>query len=131
MSNKPTDGVPIKSMPRFVQVDDWIFEVKTVRAIRVDEYGKPYTAIANLTVNGDNAYIDGLLTRENEKFNRKDYAAFHQFCQQMKVKQAHFDRFKNNKLSAERADIKPIKFEAKVEAKVEAVKQTTILKLVR
>jgi hypothetical protein len=72
-----------------------------------------------------------LLTRENEKFNRKDYAAFHQFCQQMKVKQAHFDRFKNNKLSAERADIKPIKFEAKVEAKVEAVKQTTILKLVR
>jgi hypothetical protein len=47
----------------------------------------------------------------------------------MQVKQAHFDRFKNNKLIAERVDIKPIKVEAKAEA--EAVKQATILKRVR
>lgn len=105
-------------MPRFVQVDDWIFEIKTVRAIRVDEYGKPYSAVANLTLNGGNAYIDGLLTRDNENFCRRDFLAFHKFCQQIKIKQAHFDRFKNGKLISERVDIKPMK-------------EKTILKLVR
>jgi hypothetical protein len=39
----------------------------------------------------------------------------------MKVKKAHFDRFKNSKLIAERVDIKPVK----------SFKQQTILKLVR
>lgn len=108
MSNKISNSAPIEAMPRFVQVDDWIFEIKSVRALRVDEYGKPYTAIANLTVNGDNAYIDGLLTRENEKFNRKDFIAFHTFCQQMQVKQAHFDRFKKGVLVTECVDVKPV-----------------------
>lgn len=50
-----------------------------MRALRVDEYGKPYSAIANLTVNGDNAYIDGLLTREDAKFSRKDFKPFINF----------------------------------------------------
>jgi hypothetical protein len=118
MDSKLTKSEPIKSMARFVQVDDWIFEVKTVRALRVDKYGKPYSAIASLTVNGDNAYIDGLLTRENEKFSRKDFQAFYKFCQKMEVKQANFDRFKNNELISECVDIQP-------------VKQKTILKLVR
>jgi len=108
MDNNISNSPPIESMPRFVQVDDWIFEIKAVRALRVDQYGKPYTAIANLTVNGDNAYIDGLLTRENEKFNRKDFQAFHKFCQQMKLKQAHFDRFKGDELVSECVNIKPV-----------------------
>jgi len=112
MNNEFTDNSPAKLMPRFVQVDDWIFEVKTVRALRVDEYGKPYTAIANLTVNGDTAYIDGLLTRESEKFSRKDFQAFYKFCQQMEVKQANFDRFKNDELVSECVDIKPINSKA-------------------
>jgi len=101
-------------MPRFVQVDDWIFEVKTVRALRVDQYGKPYTAIANLTINGDNAYIDGLLTRENEKFSRKDFQAFYKFCQQMQVKQGNFDRFKNDELVPECIDIQAMNNKVKL-----------------
>ncbi|MFT6900030.1 MAG: hypothetical protein ACJAXS_000185 [Colwellia sp.] len=60
------------------------FEIKTVRALRVDEYGKPYSAIANLTVNGDNAYIDGLLTREDAKFSRKDFKPFINFVNKLK-----------------------------------------------
>ena len=118
MENKPTNIVPIGSMARYVQVDDWIFEVKTVRALKVDKYGKPYSAIANLTVNGDNVYIDGLLTRENEKFSRKDFHAFYKYCQQMDLKQANFDRFKNSELISECVDIQPIK-------------QKVVLKLVR
>jgi len=114
MDNNISNSSPIDSMPRFVQVDDWIFEIKTVRALRVDKYGDPYTAIANLAVNGDNAYIDGLLTRENEKFNRKDFQAFHKFCQQMQVKQAHFDRFKGDKLISECVNIKPVEDKARL-----------------
>jgi hypothetical protein len=118
MNNKFTDNSPAKLMPRFVQVDDWIFEVKTVRALRVDQYGKPYTAIANLTVNGDTAYLDGLLTRETEQFSRKDFETFYKFGQQMKVKEVHFDRFKNDESVAESIKIQPIK-------------SKTMLKLVR
>jgi hypothetical protein len=118
MNNEFTQKSPANLMPRFVQVDDWIFEVKTVRALRVDQYGKPYTAIANLTVNGDNAYLDGLLTRDNEQFSRKDFQTFYKFCQQMQVKQANFDRFKNDVLVSESIDIQPIK-------------SKTMLKLVR
>ena len=88
MNNEFVNYSPSAVMSRFVKVEDWIFEVKTVRALRVDHYGKPYSAIANLTVNGDSAYIDGLLTRENEKFSRKDFQAFYKFCQQMQLKQA-------------------------------------------
>jgi len=112
MNNEFTHNSPAKLMPRFVQVDDWIFEVKTVRALRVDKYGKPYTAIANLTINGDIAYIDGLLSSETEKFSRKDSEAFYKFCQQMKVKEANFDRFKNDELVSECVDIQPIKTKA-------------------
>ena len=39
---------------RFTQVGDWIFEVKMVRALRVEKYGQPYDAVSTLTANGDN-----------------------------------------------------------------------------
>ncbi len=83
------------TMPRYIQVNDWIFEIKTIRALRVKNYGEPYSAIANININGDNAYIDGLLTREDQQFNRQDYQAFVDFCQQVAIKNVAFDRFKN------------------------------------
>lgn len=82
---------------RFIQMDDWIFEVKSIRAIRVEHYGQPYNAIANFKFNGDIAYIDGLMTKDNENFSRKDYQIFHQMCQRLGIKEAQFHRFKNNK----------------------------------
>jgi hypothetical protein len=108
MKNESFNNPPTKGMPRFVQIDDWIFEIKTVRALRVDKYGKPYSAIANLTVNGDTAYVDGLLTQE-EAFSRKDFQTFERFCQQMQVKQMNYDRFKNDRLISECVDINPVK----------------------
>jgi hypothetical protein len=81
-------------MPRYIQIDDWIFEVKTVRALRVKNYGEPYTAIANININGDNVYIDGLLTRD-QQFSKQDYQTFVNFCQQLAIKNVAFDRFKN------------------------------------
>ncbi|OKY26196.1 hypothetical protein BI291_13485 [Thalassotalea sp. PP2-459] len=95
----------MKTMPRYVQLNNWIFEVKAVRALRVDNYGDPYSAIASLTVNGDNAYFDGLLSRENEVFTRDDFSTFKEFCSQLSVKHANFDRFKQSSMVSAQVDI--------------------------
>ena len=93
---------------RFIQLDNWIFEVKSVRAIRVDSYGKPYNAIANFSFNGNNAYIDGLMTREDEKFSKEDYQVFKRLCQKLGIKQVQFDRFKDNQFKLDTLDVEPI-----------------------
>jgi hypothetical protein len=89
------------TMPKFVQLEHWIFELKTVRALRVDNFGEPYSAIANININGDMAYLDGLMTKENEAFTRADFQVFKDFCRQIKIKQAHFDRFRNGQIKSE------------------------------
>jgi hypothetical protein len=97
---------------RFIQLDNWIFEVKSVRAIRVDSYGKPYSAIANFSLNGNNAYIDGLMTREDKDFSKEDYQVFYKMCQKLGVDKVQFDRFKGSESKLDTVKIKPIKKEA-------------------
>lgn len=92
---------------RFIQLENWIFEVKSVRAIKVNEYGKPYHAIANFSFNGNDAYIDGLMTREGENFTKEDYEVFRRLCQKFKVKKVQFDRFKNNQFESETVNVEP------------------------
>ena len=92
---------------RFIQIDNWIFEVKSVRAIKVNSYGKPYNAIANFSFNGDSAYIDGLMTKEGENFTKEDYQVFNRLCEKMGIKQAQFDRFKNNQFKLDTVDVVP------------------------
>ena len=92
---------------RFIQIDDWIFEVKSVRAIKVNSYGEPYNAIANFSLNGDNAYIDGLMTKEGKNFTKDDYQVFNRLCQKMGIKQVQFDRFKNNQFKLDTLNVEP------------------------
>jgi hypothetical protein len=92
---------------RLIQLDNWIFEIKSIRAIRVDSYGKPYDAIANFHMNGDNAHIEGLMTRENDDFCRADYLAFYKLCQKLGIKQVQFDRFKGGQFKMDTVDIMP------------------------
>ncbi|XQW85723.1 hypothetical protein ACOYR1_03025 [Thalassotalea piscium] len=80
---------------RYVQIDDWIFELKMVRALKVDEYGKPYTAIANCNINGDNMYVDGLLTKEDEEFTKEDYLTFLKFSKKLGLKGFSYHRYHN------------------------------------
>ncbi len=101
------DQSPPAALSRYVQIDKWIFEVKTIRAIRVDDFGKPYSAIANFTLNGNNAYIDGLLTKQDESFTREDYLTFMKMTQQLEVKSANFDRFKQEKRISDSIKITP------------------------
>lgn len=96
-----------QTLSRYVQIDKWIFEVKAVRAIRVDDFGKPYSAIANFTLNGNSAYIDGLLTREEDDFTREDYQTFVKMTQQLEVKTVNFDRFKQKRRVSDTVKVTP------------------------
>jgi hypothetical protein len=80
---------------RYIQIGDWVFEVKTVRALRVDEYGKPYSAIANCNLNGDSMYIDGLLTKDDKEFSKDDFLSFYKFGQKMELNNILYHRYHN------------------------------------
>lgn len=82
-------------MSKHMKIGDWIFEVKMVRALKVDEYGQPYSAIANCNINGDSMYIDGLLTQEGQNFTRNDFKSFNDFCHQIGLKQCSYHRYQN------------------------------------
>ena len=93
---------------RFVQIDDWIFEIKMVRAIKVDTYGEPYSAIANCNINADTMYIDGLLTKDRDDFTRKDFQTFYKFCQQLDLDLCSFHRYQNGKSVTKNIKIKKL-----------------------
>ena len=76
-----------------------------VRALRVKEYGEPYSATANLTVNGDQVYIDTQMTREGNEFTRNDFNTFYEFCRQLDMKAVNFDKIKNGKRLTRQVDI--------------------------
>jgi hypothetical protein len=83
------------SISRFTYIDDWIFEVKMVRALRVKKYGDPYTAVATLTANGEHMYVDTQMTRDKDDFSRKDFMTFYNFCQSLEMKSFNYDKMKN------------------------------------
>ncbi|TDF35499.1 hypothetical protein EYS14_18955 [Alteromonadaceae bacterium M269] len=97
------------SMPRYIKMDDWIFEIKAVRALKVPKYGEPYKAISNLSVMGESMYIDGQMAREDDKFTRKDFSTFYKFCQTLGMKTAHFDRIQDGERVTRIVDIEPPK----------------------
>ena len=80
---------------RFTQIGDWIFEVKMVRALRVENYGEPYDAVATLTANGESMYIDTQLTRQHNELSREDCMAFYEFAKQLEMKQLQYDKLRN------------------------------------
>ena len=96
------------TLSRYVQIDKWIFEVKSVRAIRVDDFGKPYSAVANFALNGNSAYIDGLLTREDDDFTREDYQTFVKMSQQLGLDTVNFDRFKQKQRVSDIVKVPPL-----------------------
>lgn len=65
-----------KAISRCVRMDNWIFEIKMVRALKVDSYGKPYEAIAQLNINGDFGYLDGALHAHQDSFSQEDIETF-------------------------------------------------------
>ncbi|MCW8833868.1 MAG: hypothetical protein OQK09_13020 [Colwellia sp.] len=76
---------------RHIQIDNWIFEVKMVRALRVQNYGEPYSAIANINLNGSSAYIDGMMQKNQQQISNEDIQVFKEFCQQMAIDEIKLD----------------------------------------
>ncbi len=119
MSEKETETVS-----RCIKIDDWIFEIKTVRAIRVEEYGQPYSAIANINLNGDNAYIDGLLTKSSEELAIQDFNTLKEYFKRLGVKQIQFDRYKNDQVSSRSHDVSS--FEKKKKTKTQPLQLVSV-----
>tara|TARA_R110002050_G_scaffold286584_3_gene437234 strand:+ start:1086 stop:1403 length:318 start_codon:yes stop_codon:yes gene_type:complete len=68
-----------------IQIDNWVFEVKMVRALRVQNYGEPYSAIANIKLNGNNAYIDGMMQKNLQQFSNEDLQIIKKYCRRMSI----------------------------------------------
>ncbi|TWX69631.1 hypothetical protein ESZ36_06660 [Colwellia demingiae] len=103
--SEPISEKESETLSRCIKIDDWIFEIKMVRAIRVEEYGQPYTAIANINLNGDNAYVDGLMTNSDVDLAREDFNTIKEYFQRLGVKQVQFDRYKNQQSTAHSHDV--------------------------
>jgi len=76
---------------RHIQVGNWIFEVKMVRALRVKNYGEPYSAIANISLNGNNAYVDGMMQKNLQQADNEDIADIKRYCQKLSIDSIEFD----------------------------------------
>jgi len=96
-------------MSKHIQIGNWIFEVKMVRALKVKKYGEPYSAIANCNINGDSMYVDGLLTKENQDLTKDDLASFYKFSQLMDLKQCSYHRYLNGRSFTKTVKVKSIK----------------------
>ncbi|MDP5030784.1 MAG: hypothetical protein NWQ54_14805 [Paraglaciecola sp.] len=94
-----------KTLDRICQLDDWIFEVKMVRALKVRKHGEPYSAVANLTANGEQVYIDSHLSIDNEELTKEDFMTIYRFCELMGMKHISYDRFKNGTKTSKTVDI--------------------------
>jgi hypothetical protein len=94
-----------KSITHIAQMDDWVFEVKMVRALKVKKHGDPYSAIANLTANGDQMYIDSHLSVNDEELSKEDFMTIYKFCQSMGMKNIGYDRIKNGFKTFKKVDI--------------------------
>lgn len=103
-------------MQKHIQIGDWIYELKAVRAIKVKTHGEPYEAIVNININGQQAYIDGLMTKDSQSFTRQDFDNIIDYCRQLHLQSVQFDRYKNQKKRTETIqlyqEVYPLPFQA-------------------
>ena len=66
-----------------------------VKALKVKKHGETYSAIANLTANGDQMYKDSQLLVNDEELSKEYFMTIYKFCQSMGMKNIIYDRIKN------------------------------------
>lgn len=98
--SEPMSEKELETLSRCIKIGDWIFEIKTVRAIRAEEYGQPYSAIANISFNGDSAYVDGLMKNSDVDLTKEDFSAIKGYIRQLGGNQLQFDRYKKKQTKA-------------------------------
>ncbi len=82
-------------MTRYVELNDWIFEIKSIRAIKVGNYGEPYKATANICVNNDVAHVDGVMSKDQSDLKKEDLDTFKALCLKLGISNVQFDTFDN------------------------------------
>ena len=87
-----------KDITRYIELNNWIFEIKSIRAIKVDTYGEPYSATANLCINNDRAYVDGVMTTDQMDLDNEDRVTFRALCKKLGISEVKFDDFTNQKM---------------------------------
>lgn len=102
------------SPSRLTQMGDWLFEVKMVRALKTSHFGEPYSSVAMMTINGEQAYIDTQMSRADAEFNRQDFTTFYRFCQQMELSQVHYDKVRQGIRIPRIVDVTPCDRSAKI-----------------
>lgn len=80
-----------ESMSRYMQLDGWIFEVKSIKAKRTKNQGKSIDAMANLCVNGAHANVDSFMSLDGEKMSPADLLAFKTLFQQLDIDDIRYD----------------------------------------
>lgn len=91
---------------RYIQIDDWCFELKMIRALRVNEYGEPYSAIANCNISGNSMYIDGLMTKEGKEFTKEDFMTFCKFTESLGLDSLSYHRYQNGESVTKEVKVK-------------------------
>ena len=82
-------------MSHVIQVGQWLFEIKQVRAIKAKEFGLPYTATAWITVTNGKPTIEGLISKDDKKLTRQDFKDIEQFLTITGFKNTDWQRFNN------------------------------------
>lgn len=98
-----------QDITRYIELNNWIFEIKSIKAIKVEKYGEPYSATANLCINNDNAFVDGVMTRDQMDLDQEDYVTFMALCRKLGIKKVKFDDFTNQNLFTRQAEQRKVK----------------------
>ena len=105
-NNKSENDMSGDDVKRYVKIGEWCFELKMVRALKVDEYGEPYSAIANCNISGDSMYVDGLMTKEGEEFTKDDFMTFYKFTQALGLDNFSYHRYHNGQSTTKEVKVK-------------------------
>jgi len=74
--------------------ENWLFEIKEVRATKTKAYGKPYTANVTLKIVLGDLYVESALSVE--EITRKDWIEIEQHISELGFSEYWFCRYKNN-----------------------------------
>jgi len=74
--------------------ENWVFEITAVRARKVKEFGKPYSAIATISYVDGEVHVEGLIARG--KYSREDTKEIERFIKEFfSVNEYFTSHFKN------------------------------------
>ncbi len=81
-------------MSHITASENWLFEIKEVRAIKTDAYGKPYSAIADITIVDGDVHVEGLLSK-HKNGGRRDLKEIENYIKKLGFKEYFYTRYKN------------------------------------